>query len=101
MPSSGIEPANLRSLARRSNQLSYAATVKYQDFHLLRELIECIYDILYSQTQSAKQTVENAQMLLLGAKLYRLSNDSTVLDRVKKTWNVSNRVLLSLVPCEL
>ena len=25
MPSTGIEPANLRSLARRSNQLSYAA----------------------------------------------------------------------------
>ena len=25
MPSTGIEPANLRLLARRSNQLSYAA----------------------------------------------------------------------------
>ena len=28
MPSTGIEPANLRSLARRSNQLSYAATTE-------------------------------------------------------------------------
>ena len=28
MPSTGIEPANLRSLARCSNQLSYAAATR-------------------------------------------------------------------------
>ena len=42
MHSTGIEPANLRSLARRSNQLSYAAAVCYISVFLPQGSEKCI-----------------------------------------------------------
>ena len=53
MPSTGIEPANLRSLARHSNQLSFAAARSNQldyifrlRFHQDYNLYQCITIVL-------------------------------------------------------
>ena len=40
------------------------------------------------QNKSNKQTVENAQMLLLGSKLYRLTGDKSLLVKIEKIWQV-------------
>ena len=45
MPNTGIEPAILRSLARRSNQLSYAAAVPLQ--LAMKYLDQWFLNILY------------------------------------------------------
>ena len=65
MPSTGIEPANLRSLARRSNQLSYAAALtrlqarsrlgKYGPFML--EIKKAIAWIFYKVMDSMQKKV--------------------------------------------
>ena len=48
----------------------------------------CFFTMYVFQNNAQKQTVENAQMLMLGAKLCRLSNDTSLRERVEQTWKV-------------
>ncbi|XP_078482521.1 uncharacterized protein LOC100180091 [Ciona intestinalis] len=44
----------------------------------------CAGGIWFDQTQASKQNVENAQMLQLSSKLFRHTNDTTLLDKIKQ-----------------
>ncbi|XP_076809360.1 uncharacterized protein LOC143452323 [Clavelina lepadiformis] len=58
--------------------------------------ISCDGGFWFDQTQKSKQTVENAQMLQLGSKLYRLTKDASIVPRIEKTWKfLESNVIVS------